>query len=88
MMEVTFKINQYYLEQTYTDESTDFSFLDSIGERYDFTFHHSGESTYHEFRIILDEGYNEKVALKDILTVISDISFEFSFKMTYYKPAV
>ena len=86
MLDIQFKIDHYLLHQSFDDDINDFSFLENIGQRYDYVLHHSSDIDYHRFRIKLDEGYNIRVALIDILSELSSVGVvDFSFRVEIYK---
>lgn len=86
MLEIEFKIDHYLLNQSYDEDIDDFSFLENIGQRYDYMLYHSSDINHHRFKIKLDEGYNVKVALIDILTELNSVGvIEFNFRVELCK---
>jgi hypothetical protein len=90
MLRICFKINHYELNLCNHDDDDDYHFLERISERYDYMLYcwhdHSGQ--YFKLELELDEGYDIKVALYDILSIIPlDSLEELQFSFCFYRPA-
>ncbi len=85
MLRIYFKINHYDLNLcNYDDDDDDYYFLERISERYDYMLYRWHDHSSQYFKLELDEGYNIKVALYDILSIIpidnlEELQFNFSF---------
>lgn len=81
MLEVIFTIYNYDLNIIDDDDLYD-DVLDVIAKRYDYILFHSHGNDCQIFKIKLDKGYDENVALVDIL---SDLKRHSTVKNFYFK---
>lgn len=87
MLEITFTIKNYMLEDTLTDDE-DYLFLERIGERYDYMLFQTPRMSSCTFKISLHGEYNTMVAIKDILNDLRCVEVEsFSFRFSFDKPS-